>query len=74
MENIPKQIPKKTTHPPSNFPKDGGSAVEQTTEPEEDNRNVTPQENVDDDPITLETQKDQNNTLGSDTQKTPEIS
>ena len=68
-------LPEKN-HPPSLvFPRNSwGSPVEKTTEPEEDNRDVTPQESVNNAPIAQETQKDKNITPEIDTRKTPDNS
>ena len=70
IEYVPIEIPEQNRPPSPNSSKNsGGSPVEQTTAPEMENRNITPQEIPDDTPIIEETHKNKNNTTDI---KTPE--
>ena len=70
IEYVPIEIPEQNRPPSPNSSKNsGGSPVEQTTAPEVENRNITPQEIPDDTPIIEETHKNKNNTTEI---KTPE--
>ena len=86
IEYVPIEIPDQNRPPSPNSSKNsGGSPVEQTTAPEVENRNITPQEIPDDTPIIEETHKNKNNTteiktpentqnVPKNTQKSPENS
>ena len=86
IEYVPIEIPEQNRPPSPNSSKNsGGSPVEQTTAPEVENRNITPQEIPDDTPIIEETHKNKNNTteiktpentqnVPKNTQKSPETS
>ena len=70
IEYVPIEIPEQNRPPSPNSSKNsGGSPVEQTTAPQVENRNITPQEIPDDTPIMEETHKNKNNTTEK---KTPE--
>ena len=57
---------------PGSSKNSGGSPVEQTTELVENHENEIPQQIIEDDQSTQKTQKDANNSIDDDTQKTPE--
>ena len=72
-EYIPIQMPEENRPPsPGSSKNSGGSPVEQTTEPVENHENEIPQQIIEDDQSTQKTQKDANNSIDDDTQKTPE--
>ena len=74
-EYIPIQIPEENRpHSPGSSKNSGGSPVEQTTELDENHENEIPQQIIEDDQSTQKTQKDANNSLDVDIQKTPENS
>ena len=72
-EYIPIQVPD-DNHPPSpgSSKNSGGSPVEQTTEPNENHENESPQQSGEDAQITQKTQKDIENSSVNDIQNTPE--
>ena len=74
-EYIPIQLPD-DNHPPSpgSSKNGGGSPVEQTTEPNENHENESPQQSGEDAQITQKTQKDIENSSVNDIQNTPENS
>ena len=74
-EYIPIQVPD-DNHPPSpgTSKNSGGSPVEQTTEPNENHENESPQQSGEDAQITQKTQKDIENSSVNDIQNTPENS
>ena len=74
-EYIPIQVPD-DNHPPSpgSSKNSGGSPVEQTTEPNENHENESPQQSGEDDQITQKTQKDIENSSENDIRNTPENS